>query len=209
VRRSKLHLVDLAGSERVHKTNASGQLFREATHINKSLHFLEMVIVALQEQRKGVRSHIPYRNSMLTNVLRDSLGGNCKTSMIATINVEGEHTGESVSTCRFAQRVALVRNSAIVNEAVDPNVLIRQVGDTRRKGGEGGEESEFRQCVRAFVAVARRVLPVQLRGKLQGLEAEVKVLKTGLVSGGAQRRGCVYIAPPARACEMRRAKGTL
>ena len=66
IKRSKLHLVDLAGSERTHKTNASGQLFREASHINKSLHFLEMVIVALYEQKKSGRSHIPYRNSMMT-----------------------------------------------------------------------------------------------------------------------------------------------
>lgn len=127
IRRSKLHLVDLAGSERTHKTNSSGQLFREATHINKSLHFLEMVIVALQEQKKGTRTHIPYRNSMLTSVLRDSLGGNCLTTMIATINPEPEHTDESVSTCRFAQRVAKIQNSAILNEETDPNALIRQL----------------------------------------------------------------------------------
>jgi kinesin family protein 6/9 len=127
IRRSKLHLVDLAGSERTHKTNSSGQLFREATHINKSLHFLEMVIVALQEQKKGLRTHIPYRNSMLTSVIRDSLGGNCKTSMIATINPEFEHTDESISTCRFAQRVARVQNSAIINEEADPSTLIRNL----------------------------------------------------------------------------------
>jgi kinesin family protein 6/9 len=71
ITRSKLHLVDLAGSERTAKTGASGQLFREATHINKSLHFLEMVIVALYEQKKSGRAHIPYRNSMMTSVLRD------------------------------------------------------------------------------------------------------------------------------------------
>lgn len=169
IRRSKLHLVDLAGSERTHKTHSTGQLFREATNINKSLHFLEMVIVALQEAKKGTRTHIPYRNSLLTSVIRDSLGGNCKTSMIATINPEVEHTEESISTCRwvgagngcentpatarktrlsvkacsttriclriatcllacrFAQRVARVRNSAIVNEETDPNILIRQL----------------------------------------------------------------------------------
>jgi kinesin family protein 6/9 len=127
VKRSKLHLVDLAGSERVHKTNSSGQLFREASHINRSLHFLEMVIVALQEQRKGIRTHIPYRNSMMTSVLRDSLGGNCKTTMIATVNPEPEHTDESITTCRFAQRVARVQNSAIVNVETDPTLVIRQL----------------------------------------------------------------------------------
>ena len=127
VKRSKLHLVDLAGSERTHKTNASGQLFREATYINKSLHYLELVIVALHEARKGTRTHIPYRNSIMTSVLRDSLGGNCKTSMIATINPELEHTNESISTCRFAQRVARVQNAAVVNEETDPKVVIQQL----------------------------------------------------------------------------------
>ncbi len=127
VRRSKLHMVDLAGSERTHKTNASGQLFREATYINKSLHYLELVIVALHEMRRGNRTHIPYRNSIMTSVLRDSLGGNCKTSMIATINPELEHTNESISTCRFAQRVARVQNAAVVNEETDPKVLIQQL----------------------------------------------------------------------------------
>lgn len=78
IRRSKLHLVDLAGSERVHKTNSAGKILNEAKHINSSLHYLEMVIVALQEKSSRGRNHIPYRNSMMTSVLRDSLGGNCK-----------------------------------------------------------------------------------------------------------------------------------
>lgn len=71
--RSKLHLVDLAGSERAHKTGARGRTLQEAKSINSSLHFLEMVIVALQERTTKARQHIPYRNSMLTSVLRDSL----------------------------------------------------------------------------------------------------------------------------------------
>ncbi|KAI8896990.1 P-loop containing nucleoside triphosphate hydrolase protein [Globomyces pollinis-pini] len=88
IRRSKLHLVDLAGSERVAKTGIDGTLLKEARHINLSLHFLEQVIIALHEASKGKRPHIPYRNSMMTSLLRDSLGGNCKTTMIATIAVE-------------------------------------------------------------------------------------------------------------------------
>jgi kinesin family member 6/9 len=74
VRRSKLHLVDLAGSERVGKTNSSGSVLQEAKYINGSLFFLEMVIVALYEKATKGRQHIPYRNSMMTSVLRDSLG---------------------------------------------------------------------------------------------------------------------------------------
>ncbi|KAI9991322.1 hypothetical protein PInf_019003 [Phytophthora infestans] len=127
VLRSKLHLVDLAGSERAHKTGAKGQLLREAAYINTSLHYLEMVIVALHEKNTKGRSHIPYRNSMMTSVLRDSLGGNCKTVMVATVSPEKDQTDESVSTCRFAQRVARVKNDARLNEEVDPAVIIRQL----------------------------------------------------------------------------------
>lgn len=70
VKRSKLHLVDLAGSERVGKTNSSGSVLNEAKYINSSLFFLEMVIVALHEKATSDRKHIPYRNSMMTSVLR-------------------------------------------------------------------------------------------------------------------------------------------
>ncbi|KAK2878656.1 hypothetical protein Q8A67_019447 [Cirrhinus molitorella] len=121
VRRSKLHLVDLAGSERVGKTGVGGQILTEAKYINLSLHYLEQVIIALSEKN---RSHIPYRNSMMTSVLRDSLGGNCMTTMIATVSVERRNTGESLSTCRFAQRVALIKNDAFLNKELDPALLI-------------------------------------------------------------------------------------
>ena len=91
LRRSKLHLVDLAGSERVARTGIGGNLLKEAKYINLSLHYLEQVIIALQEKSASKRSHIPYRNSMMTSVLRDSLGGNCMTTMIATCAVEDSH----------------------------------------------------------------------------------------------------------------------
>ncbi|XP_066451406.1 kinesin-like protein KIF6 isoform X2 [Eleutherodactylus coqui] len=121
VRRSKLHLVDLAGSERVAKTGVGGQLLTEAKYINLSLHYLEQVIIALAEKK---RSHIPYRNSMMTSVLRDSLGGNCMTTMIATLSLDKKNIDESISTCRFAQRVALIKNEAVLNEEIDPQLMI-------------------------------------------------------------------------------------
>uniref|UniRef100_A0A8C5MK03 Kinesin-like protein n=1 Tax=Leptobrachium leishanense TaxID=445787 RepID=A0A8C5MK03_9ANUR len=121
VRRSKLHLVDLAGSERVAKSGVGGQLLTEAKYINLSLHYLEQVIIALAEKN---RSHIPYRNSMITSVLRDSLGGNCMTTMIATLSLDKRNIDESISTCRFAQRVALIKNEAILNEDIDPQLVI-------------------------------------------------------------------------------------
>ncbi|KYO43445.1 kinesin-like protein KIF6 isoform X3 [Alligator mississippiensis] len=124
VRRSKLHLVDLAGSERVAKTGVGGQLLTEAKYINLSLHYLEQVIIALAEKH---RSHIPYRNSMMTSVLRDSLGGNCMTTMIATLSLDKRNIDESISTCRFAQRVALIKNEAVLNEEIDPRLMIVQL----------------------------------------------------------------------------------
>uniref|UniRef100_A0A8D2IZ25 Kinesin-like protein n=1 Tax=Varanus komodoensis TaxID=61221 RepID=A0A8D2IZ25_VARKO len=124
IRRSKLHLVDLAGSERVGKTGVGGQLLTEAKYINLSLHYLEQVIIALPEKN---RSHIPYRNSMMTSVLRDSLGGNCMTTMIATLSLEKRNIDESISTCRFAQRVGLIKNEAILNEEIDPRLMIVQL----------------------------------------------------------------------------------
>ncbi|XP_063246928.1 kinesin-like protein KIF6 isoform X4 [Prinia subflava] len=124
IRRSKLHLVDLAGSERVAKSGIGGHLLTEAKYINLSLHYLEQVIIALAEKN---RSHIPYRNSMMTSVLRDSLGGNCMTTMISTLAMDKRNIDESISTCRFAQRVALIKNEAVLNEEIDPRLMIVQL----------------------------------------------------------------------------------
>ena len=141
VRRSKLHLVDLAGSERVGKSGASGTTLNEAININSSLHFLEMVIMALHERqnkKKNADRHVPYRNSMLTSVLRDSLGGNCKTVMVATIHPAHAHTDESISTCKFAQRVAMVKNEVSLNEEIDHAALIARLKEENRALREAG-----------------------------------------------------------------------
>jgi kinesin family protein 6/9 len=122
-RMSKLHLVDLAGSERVSKSGIEGKLLTEAKFINVSLHYLESVIKALSENQE----YVPYRNSMMTSVLRDSLGGNCKTAMIATISFQPDNIGESIGTCRFAQRVACIATNAVVNEHVDPKMIIKRL----------------------------------------------------------------------------------
>ncbi|KEP67254.1 UNVERIFIED_CONTAM: kinesin-related protein 3A, putative [Hammondia hammondi] len=134
IRRSKLHLVDLAGSERVKQSGVHpcDTVFREACSINLALHYLEQVIVALHERAQGRRVHVPYRNSMMTSVLRDSLGGNCQTVMVATVTPEQDSIPETVSTCRFAQAVAQIENQASVNEDIDPKLLIKQL--TRENG---------------------------------------------------------------------------
>ncbi|KEP59860.1 UNVERIFIED_CONTAM: kinesin motor domain-containing protein [Hammondia hammondi] len=120
---SKLHLVDLAGCERVKKTKSDGILLRESSYINKSLSFLEMVVVALGE--KG-RDHIPYRSSRLTHLLKDSIGGNCRTCMITNIWPEPQHMEETISTLRFSTRMMRVSNRAVINVQIDPLSLLRK-----------------------------------------------------------------------------------
>jgi len=116
---SKLNLVDLAGSERVKKTHVTGKALVEATHINKSLTFLEQTVNALSRGDK----HVAFRQSKLTSVLRDALGGNCKTTMIACTWPDEAHAEETISTCRFASRVMTLSTRAVVNESKDPRVL--------------------------------------------------------------------------------------
>lgn len=120
---SKLHLVDLAGSERTKKTGSSGLTLKEATFINKSLSFLEQVVIALSS---SVRDHIPYRQSKLTNLLRDSLGGNCKTVMVANIWPEVSHLEETIGTLKFATRMMRVSNEASINVLQDKHLMIKR-----------------------------------------------------------------------------------
>ena len=129
VRRGKIHLVDLAGSERVGKTGVRELVtLREAKHINLSLHALEKVVVALSDGDP----HVPYRDSVMTMLLKDSLGGNCRTAMVATVTPEFEHVFEGVSTCRFAMRIASVRNAPRVNEETDPKLVIAKLREENR-----------------------------------------------------------------------------
>jgi hypothetical protein len=98
-------------------TNLAFALSSFLQFINLSLSFLEQVIIALQERSMGLkRGHVPYRNSTLTTVLRDSLGGNCRTAMIATVQPVATQIEESIATCRFAQRVAMISNRVAANE---------------------------------------------------------------------------------------------
>uniref|UniRef100_A0A672MXH1 Kinesin-like protein n=1 Tax=Sinocyclocheilus grahami TaxID=75366 RepID=A0A672MXH1_SINGR len=137
VRMGKLHLVDLAGSERQGKTGATGQRLKEATKINLSLSTLGNVISALVD---GKSTHVPYRNSKLTRLLQDSLGGNSKTMMCANIGPADYNYDETISTLRYANRAKNIKNKARINE--DPkDALLRQfqkeIEDLKKKLEEG------------------------------------------------------------------------
>ncbi|CDI79832.1 kinesin motor domain-containing protein, putative [Eimeria acervulina] len=134
-KKAKLHLVDLAGSERVKQsgTRPGDCIFQEACSINLTLHYLEQVIVALQQKAAGQATHVPYRNSLMTSVLKDSLGGNCKTRMIATVALELYAINETINTCRFAQAVAQVRNAAEINEEEEASAIIQRLQKENEK----------------------------------------------------------------------------
>merc|ERR1719504_376677 len=109
----KLHLVDLAGSEKVAKTGSSGERLDEAKNINRSLSALGNVINALTDKKY---THVPYRDSKLTRVLQESLGGNAKTSLIITCSPSNFNEQETLSTLRFGQRAKKIKNVVKVNQ---------------------------------------------------------------------------------------------
>ena len=130
---SKLHVVDLAGSERVYKAGHDDEkTIAEAKNINGSLFQLQLVIMQLNKKAKGEGSHVAFRGSMMTMVLRDSLGGNCNTKMIATISALKEDIHESLGTARFARSVQLVQNDMKKNERVDAGVIIQRLKNSFR-----------------------------------------------------------------------------
>ncbi|XP_078481075.1 kinesin-like protein KIF13A [Ciona intestinalis] len=131
---SKLSLVDLAGSERSSKTGASGARLKEGSNINKSLTTLGLVISALADQAAGKAKNkfVPYRDSTLTWILKDNLGGNSRTTMVATLSPSADNYEETLSTLRYADRAKRIVNKAVVNE--DPNArIIRELREEVEK----------------------------------------------------------------------------
>ncbi|GFP89555.1 chromosome-associated kinesin kif4 [Phtheirospermum japonicum] len=113
---AKLHLVDLAGSERAKRTGADGTRLQEGIHINKGLLALGNVISALGDDKKRKEGgHVPYRDSKLTRILQDSLGGNSKTVMIACISPADTNAEETLNTLKYANRARNIQNKAIIN----------------------------------------------------------------------------------------------
>ncbi|KAG5442945.1 Kinesin-like protein kif9, partial [Clonorchis sinensis] len=124
LRTSRINFVDLAGSERVQKTKSDGRLLKEATFINRSLSFLEQMVLALSDTG---RSHVPYRQSKLTHFLKNSVGGKCRTVFIANVWNEDRFLEETISTLRFASRVMRIPCHPAVQEHEDIKMLIKRL----------------------------------------------------------------------------------
>ncbi|XP_054803111.1 kinesin-like protein KIN-14I [Prosopis cineraria] len=144
--RGCMHLVDLAGSERVDKSEATGDRLKEAQHINRSLSALGDVIASLAQKNP----HVPYRNSKLTQLLQDSLGGQAKTLMFVHISPESDAIGETISTLKFAERVSTVElGAARVNkDSADVKELKEQFAIL--KAALARKEGESEQVVHSF-----------------------------------------------------------
>ena len=137
---SRLHMIDLAGSERQKKTKAKGERIKEACMINKSLSTLGNVINALVEVTEGKGKYIPFRDSKLTYFLKDSLGGNSKTTIVANISCSLMQVGETISTLKFVQRAKMIKNSVSLNVSVQENIEtlhaeIKKLKEIIAKGG--------------------------------------------------------------------------
>lgn len=177
---AKLNLVDLAGSERQMKTGATGDRLKEATNINKSLLTLGNVISALVD---GVSTHIPYRDSKLTKLLQDSLGGNTRTAMIANIGPADWNYDETISTLRYANRAKNIQNKPKINE--DPkDALLREFQDeiTRLRAqleSQGGSLSLEQASMggqilgKAKIVEVEKVIKVENKEKIAEMEKKL------------------------------------
>ncbi|CAG9817005.1 unnamed protein product [Phaedon cochleariae] len=188
----KLNLVDLAGSERASRTQATGERLREASNINLSLSVLGNVISALVD---GKSTHIPYRNSKLTRLLQDSLGGNSKTAMIAMVSPADIDFEESMCTLRYAARVKYIKNCVKIN--VEEKGLIEgfelEIAELQQKLTELSvleQKKEQKKRERAVSAVEKEKLKqtaieieITERKKLE-LEEKMALIQKKILVGG-------------------------
>ena len=200
IKAGKLNLVDLAGSERQAKTEAEGIRLKEATKINLSLSALGNVIAGLASGKKG---HIPYRDSKLTRLLQDSLGGNAKTVMLTAVSPADYNYDETLSSLRYANRAKNIKNKPKINE--DPkDALLRQFQDEIARlqallEGQGGEAAAAAAVpgsgagpadAAADAAAAEgarrmeKLLEEERRERLQ-MEAQLQALKAKLIGAGS------------------------
>ncbi|KAI8309911.1 Kinesin-like protein KIF1C [Colletotrichum sp. SAR11_59] len=199
-RSSRIRLVDLAGSERAKATEATGQRLREGSNINKSLTTLGRVIGALADARSGSRKRskdvVPYRDSILTWLLKDSLGGNSKTAMVACIAPSDYE--ETLSTLRYADQAKRIRTRAIVNQdhissaerdaqitamAEEIRVLQLSVSESRRREKDNMDQEEKLEEYQNRVVTMQRMMEERslvAEGKIRSLQTENEALRLHL-----------------------------
>ncbi|KAF2032229.1 kinesin-domain-containing protein [Setomelanomma holmii] len=175
----KLNLVDLAGSENIQRSGAENKRAAEAGLINKSLLTLGRVINALVERS----SHIPYRESKLTRLLQDSLGGRTKTCIIATLSPAKSNLEETISTLDYAFRAKNIRNKPQVNQAINKKTLLKEFTAeieklkseliaTRQRNGVYLTQENYEEIT--TISESRRILSEEQRDKLETMEANLR-----------------------------------
>jgi len=187
IRMGKLNLVDLAGSERQSKTQATGDRFKEAININQSLTTLGNVISALVDPKA---THIPYRDSKLTRLLQDSLGGNTKTVMVANIGPADWNYDETLSTLRYANRAKNIKNKPKINE--DPkDAMLREFQEEIAKlkaqlaqiqGGAGNVTVEGGKMV------IEKIVKVEDEQRIKEMEAKLQAEKEEIARRAEEER---------------------
>ncbi|XP_059287103.1 kinesin-like protein KIN-12B isoform X1 [Lycium ferocissimum] len=205
LKRSRINLVDLAGSERQKLTGAAGERLKEAGNINKSLSQLGNLINILAEvSQTGKHRHIPYRDSKLTFLLQESLGGNAKLAMICAVSPSQSCKSETLSTLRFAQRAKAIKNKAVINEEMqdDVNVLrevIRQLREELlRMKANGYQADQAGWSVRRSLNLLKFSLnhPMNLPVDDDG-DTEMEIVDEaellGLLSGGSKENSMLGI----------------
>ena len=174
IRVGKLNMVDLAGSERLAKTNATGDRLKEATKINLSLSTLCHVISSLIDPKS---TYVPYRDSKLTRMLQDSLGGNTKTVMIANVGPADYNYDETINTLRYASRAKSIQNKPRINE--DPkDALLREYQDEISK------------------------LKEQLSALNKGMKPEEIMMKHGVMAGNTVTEHEIYVEDKEKMAEF-------
>nr|KAI8729122.1 kinesin-like protein KIF14 [Biomphalaria glabrata] len=200
---SKINLVDLAGSERQSTANTSGERLREGASINKSLLTLGKVIYLLCERsqqgnKKGKRNkkdkmYIPYRDSLLTWLLKESLGGNSKTAMIATISPSNQHLEETLSTLRYAQQARSIVNVVRINE-VPKDKLIRQLLneiEQLRAQQKGTTNEDALAASTAEIARLKQEME-ELRRSLKERLLDAEIKKAEELKSSAEKSGLTF-----------------
>ncbi|KAL0392076.1 UNVERIFIED_CONTAM: Kinesin-like protein KIN-4A [Sesamum radiatum] len=201
---AKLHLVDLAGSERAKRTGSDGLRFKEGVHINKGLLALGNVISALGDEKKRKEGvHVPYRDSKLTRLLQDSLGGNSRTVMIACISPADINAEETLNTLKYANRARNIQNKPVINRDPISNEMLKmrqqleylQAELCARSGGVSFDEIQALKDRIAQLEATNEDLSRELNefrnrgGAMEQYPAEIKARGNGAVKSEGLKRG--------------------